>query len=120
MPEVYEERKKQFIKRIRAMEDYATNNQCRSRLLLSYFGEKSSHDCGQCDVCLEHPSDSGIKDDVKAATDGILCLLSDNQPHHIAELKQLRLPFETIDTALSELLAEEQIYQRDGLLTLTE
>ena len=120
MPEVYEERKKQFIKRIRAIEDYATNNQCRSRLLLSYFGEKSSHDCGQCDVCLEHPSDSGIKDDVKAATDGILCLLSDNQPHHIAELKQLRLPFETIDTALSELLAEEQIYQRDGLLTLTE
>ena len=28
-----------------------TDNQCRSRQLLSYFGEEDSHDCGCCDVC---------------------------------------------------------------------
>ena len=38
--------------RIDAMLRYMqTDNQCRSRQLLRYFGETDSHDCGRCDVC---------------------------------------------------------------------
>mgnify|MGYP001004893731 CR=1 FL=1 len=50
---VNEVRKERFAIRIQAMSEYAEQNEvCRSRLLLSYFGEKNSNDCGQCDICL--------------------------------------------------------------------
>jgi len=50
---VNEDRKFRFEKRIQAMSHYAEQNEiCRSRILLSYFGEKNTIDCGQCDVCL--------------------------------------------------------------------
>lgn len=51
---VYEDRKRRFEKRIRAMLDYVEmDTVCRSRLLLTYFGEKKTKDCGHCDVCLQ-------------------------------------------------------------------
>lgn len=62
--EVYEDRKDSFIKRIKAMTEYAeSDDKCRSRMLLLYFGEKNEHNCGQCDVCLAAHS-SGIKQGV--------------------------------------------------------
>lgn len=51
--EVYEERKARFEERAESILNYATNKDiCRSRILLNYFGEKNTTDCGQCDVCL--------------------------------------------------------------------
>lgn len=59
--EVYEDRKRSYEKRIQAMLEYAeSNDQCRSRMLLHYFGENNEHNCGQCDVCLEKHT-SGLK-----------------------------------------------------------
>ena len=50
--ENYGARKVEFQKRIEAVIDYATNTTtCRSRILLSYFGEKDAPACGTCDVC---------------------------------------------------------------------
>lgn len=49
---VNEDRKARFEKRVNAMNHYAGQSEvCRSRLLLSYFGEKNLQDCGHCDVC---------------------------------------------------------------------
>ena len=49
---VYEEQRQRFQERIEAMLKYMnTDNQCRSRQLLRYFGETDTHDCGHCDVC---------------------------------------------------------------------
>ena len=50
---VYEDRKKRMKQRIDAMINYVQDGvTCRSRLLLNYFGEENSHECGLCDVCL--------------------------------------------------------------------
>ncbi len=52
--EIYEERKKQYKKRIESMIQYVTDrDRCHSRFLLLYFGEKDTKKCGRCDVCLE-------------------------------------------------------------------
>ena len=51
--EIYDDLKKRYIQRIDKMLEYATSDlYCRSRLLLQYFGETRSCDCGICDVCL--------------------------------------------------------------------
>ncbi|MFW5755303.1 MAG: RecQ family ATP-dependent DNA helicase [Tangfeifania sp.] len=50
--ENYDVRKKDFLNRVEAVIHYATSKTtCRSRLLLEYFGETDSNDCGMCDVC---------------------------------------------------------------------
>ena len=50
---VNEDRKDRFEKRIHAITHYVEQDSvCRSRVLLSYFGEKKSMDCRQCDICL--------------------------------------------------------------------
>lgn len=51
---VYEDMKERYTHRIESMIEYATSDdKCRSRILLNYFGEKSYIDCGQCDICLQ-------------------------------------------------------------------
>jgi ATP-dependent DNA helicase RecQ len=51
----YHDRKTTAIERLVAVINYAeSKNQCRSEILLSYFGEDISHRCGVCDVCLEN------------------------------------------------------------------
>ncbi len=51
-PESYKFLKNRFIERINEVLNYASSeNICRSRLLLAYFGENRSIRCGNCDVC---------------------------------------------------------------------
>ena len=112
-PSVYEDRRDQYQQRINSMLQYAEReDHCRSRLLLEYFGETDTHDCQQCDICLQHRNDS----QTDRASQQILQLLSDHQPHHLVELR--RLPFDTIDIdeALALLISEERIKACDGTI----
>ncbi len=116
---IYEDRLKQYRERIEAMLHYVqTDDRCRSRLLLDYFGEKSDHDCGQCDVCLAEQgllvTDRGQRD----ARKQILALLDDHQRHHITELYRLQLPAAELNSALTWLIQEERIRQTDGYISL--
>ena len=53
-PEIYEKRQEQFVTKLKAMYEYADQNQfCREQVLLSYFGETNAAPCGHCDVCRE-------------------------------------------------------------------
>ena len=108
--EIYEERKEQYVKRINAMQAYASNNEvCRSRQLLIYFGEKRHKDCEQCDVCLDHESPEPSSEQTKNAREAILNLLKDGERHHITELHKLNLPNKGLDVALEYLIHEEEI-----------
>ena len=118
--EVYEDRKESYIKRIEAMLAYAdTDDKCRSRMLLHYFGEKNEHNCGQCDVCQsQHPS--GIKHAVfEKYKEQIITLLKQSSCNtetlvsRIGEDKRDDILF-----VLSYLLSEEEIKQTNGILTI--
>lgn len=118
--EVYEDRKESFIHRIEAMTEYAeTDDKCRSRMLLLYFGEKNEHNCGQCDVCLSSHS-SGIKqgvfDEISRAIEKAL----KGKDMTTSEMMEYMEPYEreNVMKVLSYLLAEEIIHQKNGMFSL--
>ena len=116
-PSVYEQRKALYQQRIHAMLGYATtDNVCRSRQLLRYFGETDSHDCHQCDVCLSHASDSVCETTMSPEAHAILELLADGQPHPITLLNSIQMPTDKLDAALDLLMREEYVTQEDGFL----
>ncbi len=117
-PAVYDDLKQRYIDRINAMLDYVqTDNQCRSRQLLRYFGEQNDHDCGQCDVCLSYSQALTNEQKLEEARQRILDLLADRQPHHVTQLRSIPLPYEQIDAALEYLMLEEFLYMDSGYLT---
>lgn len=115
--EVYEERKARFAERIGAMTEYfSADDSCRSRMLLSYFGEKSDHDCGMCDVCLARRNTLTSESAIAETQAEIMSILADKRRHHITELHSIRRPYEQIDAAITALLHEEMVYQQDGMI----
>lgn len=97
----YLQRKKEAFGMLDSIIHYATSEtECRSRMLVSYFGEKKSEDCNVCDVCL-----------------------SRNRAR-ITEKKRLeieRLVFELISVrpiTISEAVAELKHYREDDVITI--
>lgn len=118
-PSVYDELKMRYEERINKMIAYATtDDQCRSTMLLRYFGEQSTHDCGQCDVCLDRSGKETSKVDVSQARQQILQVLNDHQPHHVSVLHSLDMSYVTLEAALQELISEEIVVDDDGMLSL--
>ena len=116
--EVYENRKESYVTRINAMIEYASAEEnCRSRMLLRYFGEKNEHNCGLCDVCLQK-HETGLKlGDFQRIKKEILEILSVH-PCSIIELQnKLQTDHVLIEQTLSFLLAEEIIFFNDGILS---
>ena len=118
--EVYEDRKESFIRRIEAMTEYAeTEDKCRSRMLLLYFGEKNEHNCGQCDVCLSSHSSGirqGVFDEISRAIEETL---KEKDMTTSALMEKLEsYDKENVTKVLSYLLAEEIIHQKNGMLSL--
>lgn len=108
--DIYENRKEQYVKRIKAVEAYATNDrECRSRQLLRYFGETDVNDCNHCDVCLERKTDQLSADRLEGSIGKIMELLRDGEPHFITEILRLGLPTRQLEGALQYLVAEEKI-----------
>lgn len=97
-------------------EYFSADDSCRSRMLLSYFGEKSDHDCGMCDVCLARRNTLTSESAIDETQAEIMSMLADKHRHHITELHSIRRPYEQIDAAITALLHEEIVYQQDGMI----
>lgn len=110
-PDVYDDRKEQFTKRIEAVIAYANNqDQCRSRQLLAYFDEQRTTDCGMCDVCIDHKRQQNSEQRVHVAQEKIMQLLADGQQHDVKELTSLQLHADDLREALGMLIDEEKIH----------
>ena len=121
-PIVYEERKARYEARIKAMEEYVTTeNVCRSRMLLHYFGEKNEHNCGQCDVCLSNRASNDLSEkSYEELKRQILELLGQSPltPAEIAD--KIKAEKEDIGQVIRYLLDEDGLKMQDGMLHISK
>ena len=121
-PSVYEERKARYEARIKAMEEYVTTeNVCRSRMLLRYFGEKNEHNCGQCDVCLSKRATNDLSEEsYEEVKRQILDLLSHNPLTPAETADQIKAEKEDIGQVIRYLLDEGELKMQDGMLHISK
>ena len=121
-PIVYEERKARYEARIKAMEEYVTTeNVCRSRMLLHYFGEKNEHNCGQSDVCLSNRASNDLSEkSYEELKRQILELLGQSPltPAEIAD--KIKAEKEDIGQVIRYLLDEDGLKMQDGMLHISK
>ena len=116
--EVYDERRAVFADRLNSILSYATReDKCRSRLLLEYFGEKKSSECGNCDVCVASRA-GGKKAPVSAPAEWLLDYLSDRKLHSLDELDAMGLSRKAMTELLRTMCDEEKIEIVDGKIRI--
>lgn len=135
---VYEDRLERYTQRARAMVEYATDSEtCRSRLLLRYFGERHSGNCGICDTCLRLHLKPGEEPSISVTDGRPETDLSPQEPPTLEELRQriltlatqkpidlntlaysLNVSKDTFIALLHKMADEGEISIVDGLLTV--
>ena len=118
----YEERKERFESRINRVMEYINENRiCRSRMLISYFGEKGTSDCGCCDVCLAK-NDSGLNNHTfNAIRDALQEALTDSPQEAKKLTENLPFPADKIITVIRYLADHDEHFSlEDGIISLTK
>lgn len=111
---VYEQRKERLIHRIENTINYGTSQkQCRSKILLEYFGEKDAKECGKCDACLEMKRDSKPTD-ISQLIKIINTSLEDDGVPLNKLLQELDFPEKDILKAVRYLIDNDQIELKDN------
>lgn len=127
-PMVYETRKQEYARRIDEMLRYASDKQtCRSKLLLHYFGDDKSHDCGRCDVCISVRRKRKDKELIKKEEEqkkdirrAIIEHLSDGQAHPVTDLNKLVVPRKQLSETIHQMVDEEEIISQGEYIRLTK
>ncbi len=73
--ERYKQRKNEFEKRIKTMQEYLTTSLCRSKFIGNYFGDDMLDDCGICDNCLNKRSASITENEFAYIKEKILLMV---------------------------------------------
>ena len=118
-PEVYEKRKEKYAYRIEAMKEYVlSENQCRSQILLHYFGENEALPCLVCDNCRKKNSSTLTDENYRIYKEVVDGLLADSQVHALEELYTLNIPSLILKPLLQRLVQEEEVVLLDGKLRI--
>ena len=117
---VYEERRSQCESRAEAMLRYIEEDspECRSRMLLRYFGEEAERDCGICDVCRRRGVRAMPTDQVELLAQHILAQLAAG-PLGAYELNLSGFDPYLLEEAIDRLRAAGQVSFEGQLLTST-
>ena len=99
------------------MKEYAlSDKQCRSRMLLRYFGEHTALPCQQCDNCRAQRGAALPETAYFAYLDFVADLLADCQAHPVEELHTLPIPTEHLRPFLARLMSEDSLTLCDGMI----
>jgi ATP-dependent DNA helicase RecQ len=113
--ENYEWRKERAKVKMDKMIDYVLSDSCRSQLLLNYFGQSNSQECGQCDYCFNRAKSQVSIDQVAQA---LMPILSQQGILLDVVFDQLNYPHDKIIQAIDLLQELEQIVVENDLVKL--
>ncbi len=110
-PSVYEDRIRDYSKRLERMMEYmSSDDYCRSKYLLEYFGQTDAPLCHQCDVCLAHKSKRNVilsDDEIKRR---VLDLIGDGDWHPLTLLNSINgISRDRVDAVFHRMLQEEEV-----------
>ncbi|MBQ3730783.1 MAG: RecQ family ATP-dependent DNA helicase [Muribaculaceae bacterium] len=102
---IYEELRQRMTDRVEAIINYAySDNGCRERMLLGYFGEMSTDECGHCDLCIDRRKRG---DHEPADVQQGILYMAGQRPRRLDEfLNTLSFPCDEIVSMLSFLVDE--------------
>ena len=111
---LYEEQKSRVDYRVAYMIRYAyADEECREKILLEYFGDRSAVDCGRCDTCIiKRKKLTYSEQDI---IEGVLYMVS-NKPRTInVFIETLSFPKNEIIEIVTKLADEGYIIAEDGV-----
>ena len=116
----YADRKRAYEYRLHAMQEYVrATDQCRSIMLLRYFGELKATPCGVCDVCLTEKQRHLTDEDFHRIHQEIVSMLKDGP----VEAGRLFLPHEPeiqVEQVVDYMRAREELLMDGRFLLLGE
>jgi ATP-dependent DNA helicase RecQ len=116
---VYEDQRQRLTSRIEAMKAFAfSTDECRVNVMLRYFGEKPTANCGKCDVCRSRKQIKTLDNKKQLLRDSVIYLASQPGGHTIKYIAtETSTAEDTIIDIVRELLDERLISIDNGNIT---
>jgi ATP-dependent DNA helicase RecQ len=106
-PLTYQHRRELMLERYNSIVQYITNDdECRSRVIENYFGDKSAKPCGVCDNCLKARKS---KHKIANITESVMKLLAEQQLDIKEVVAHIDAAPNLVIEIVEELIGEEKI-----------
>jgi ATP-dependent DNA helicase RecQ len=114
--EAYDDRKTRYVMRAKSMLDYAQEEHiCRSQVLLTYFGEKSTRPCGECDICLKNQENMLTEEAFEKIRQQIIHLLETEKLTVDQVLKKISVKENKLMQVIRFMLDNRQLIQGEDM-----
>lgn len=119
--DIYEDLQEQMVVRVNSVLEYAEcDDECRSSILLRYFGEKAEENCGCCDVCVERKrnGNSASSSEIDAVQIILDAINDADGSLPIAMFNELPLTKHQLESALELLRSEGRLIIKGSKVAL--